>query len=598
MKTKSILLVVINIMFVITLNAQTTYYVNQLSGNDSSNGTSIGSAFETIEKAVNSVASGDTIEIIGEYKNPSYNASYTYSGVNDAHLWHSENTIRINGLNGTSGNYITIRAHDASTILKGDGANVFRVTNSSYLKIEDFNIEGEVDNIPLSTANALQFVYIIDDGNLQGTATNPNASDIKFRNEDETNDNDNIVEETDTYTNISNENVIRPSYIDTRGLYISNSDNIIISNNTIHHMPGGGLRVSDSKLIDILDNEIYRCSAKSYSGTHALVVTKTEPIASSGYSVNILRNKIHHNYNEQYSWSPTKTIITPRIDEGKGISLQRNNLTTWINGSGRILVANNLCYWNGFSGVHTNDGYRIDFINNTCYMNSYTNTITYPELDPNIEQKGNNIGISAQSSNDIKMINNISVIDTDWNGFALSAGGTTNLEVSDNLIYGVNGPVNQDNDITNIDVNTLEANPLFVFAGDEVLTTMHDFGLQPSSPAINIANLTYAPIDDFFGSSRDQNPDLGAIEYDSTLSINNVKAEEVKVYPNPFKDQITINYKNRELSEISIYNIIGQEQKFTCQKTGNILTLDLSHLSNGLYVLKIDSVSKKIIKTN
>lgn len=231
-------------------------------------------------------------------------------------------------------------------------------------------------------------------------------------------------------------------------------------------------------------------------------------------------------------------------------------------------------------------------------MNSYTNTITYPEMDPNIEQKGNNIGISAQSSDDIKMINNISVIDTDWDAFALSAGGTTNLVVSDNLIYGVNGPVNQDNDVTNVDVYTVETNPLFVFAGDEILTTIHDFGLQTSSPAINIANLTYAPTDDFFGTSRDENPDLGAIEYNSTLSIKTVKAEEVKIYPNPFKNQITINYKNREISEISVYNTIGQKQKFTYQKTGDFLILDLSHLSNGLYVLKTDLILKKIIKAN
>lgn len=316
MNKNYLLLLVIFISFNFTIG-QTTYYVDQQNGNNSNNGISVSTPYKTISNAVNNVSPGDTIEIIGEYKNSSYDSNYSYSAEDDSHLWHSENTIRINGLNGTSGNYITIKAYDTSTILKGDGANIFRITNSSYLKIEDFNIQGEVDNIPISTANAIQFVYIIDDGSLVGTTTNPNASDIKFRNEDETNDNDNVVEETDTYTDISNENVIRPSYIDTRGLYISNSNNITISNNIIHHMPGGGLRVSDSKFIDILDNEIYRCSAKSYSGTHALVVTKTEPISSSGYSINILRNKIHHNYNEQYSWAPTKTIITPRIDEGK-----------------------------------------------------------------------------------------------------------------------------------------------------------------------------------------------------------------------------------------------------------------------------------------
>ncbi|APY08230.1 hypothetical protein BWZ20_07910 [Winogradskyella sp. J14-2] len=577
--------------------AQTTYYVDQQNGSDSNNGTSIATAFETFDEAENQVSPGDTIEIVGEYTNSSYNPSYSYSVEHDSHLWHAENTIRINNLNGSAGNYITIKAHDENTVLRGDGANIFRVTNSSYLRIEDFNIEGEVERIPLSTANALQFVYITDNGSLQGTVTNPLASDIRFRNEDETNDNDNIVEETDIYTDISNENVKRPSYIDTRGFFMSNSEHIIITNNTIHHTPGGGLRVSDSKYVDILENEIYRCSVKSYSGTHALVVTKTEPIGSSDYSIKILRNEIHHNYNEQYSWSPSKTIITPRIDEGKGISLQRNNTNGWINGNGRILVANNLCYWNGFSGVHTNDGHRIDFINNTCYMNSYTNTITYPETNPTIEQRGNNIGISAQSSNDIKMINNISVIDTDWNAFALSAGGTTNLTVTDNMIFGINGTVNQDNDVTNVDENTTIANPLFVNVGDHLLETIHNFNLQSNSPAIDIADDNFAPNDDFNGNTRDSNPDLGALEFDATLSNQKFDSGQIKLYPNPTKSDLFLSFNNLNIEEtFEIYNILGKRLKVINANTQGTLKIDVSSLASGLYIIKNKSSSIKFIK--
>ncbi|WP_452224011.1 T9SS type A sorting domain-containing protein [Lacinutrix chionoecetis] len=572
-------------------HAQTTYYVDQQNGSDASNGTSVSTAFETFDKAKNEVSAGDTIEIIGEYSNPSYNPNYTYTTEHDAHLWHAENTIRINNLNGSAGNYITIKAHNNSTVLKGDGGNIFRITNSSYLKIEDFNMEGEVDRIPLTTANNLQFVYIIDDGNLQGTVTAPDAADIKFRNLDETNDTDGIVEETDTYSDISNLSVKRPSYVDTRGFFMSNSENVIITNNTIHHTPGGGLRVSDSKFVDVIGNEIYRCSARSYSGTHALVVTRTEPIGSTDYSIKILKNLIHHNYNEQFSWAPDKTIITPIIDEGKGISLQRNNTAGWINGSGRILVANNLCYWNGFSGVHSNDGNRIDFINNTCYLNSYTNTVTYAGQT----QQGRNIGVSAQGSDDIKMINNISVIDTDWNGYALAAGGTSNLFVSDNIIFGYNGTVSQDNDITSVETNTTIGNPLFINAGDHDAGT-YDFGLSSNSPAIDIANTTFAPGDDYLGNSRDANPDIGAIEFISTLSVNDEELSTLGVFPNPFNNQITILHNNIESKNISLYNILGQKQSFNAQSNTNSVTLNLNHLPSGVYVLKMGSVTKKVIK--
>lgn len=582
----------LSILFYSLSFTQTTYFVDQQNGKNSNNGTTLSTAFNSIDKAIGNVKPGDIIEIVGTYKNPSYNSNYSYNSESDSHLWHSENTIRINNLNGSANNFITLKAHNSNTVLKGDGANIFRITNSTYLKIEDFNIEGEVENIPLSTANKLQFVYIIDDHNLAGSTTNPKASDIRFRNEDETNDSDNFVEETDTYTDISNKKVIRPSYIDTRGLYISNSSNIIIHNNTIHHTPGGGLRVSDGKHITITENEIYRCSVKSYSGTHALVVTKTQPIASSNYSVEILRNKIHHNYNEQYSWSPSKTIITPRIDEGKGISLQRNNLSDWINGKGRILVANNLCYWNGFSGVHTNDGYRIDFINNTCYLNSYTNSITYSEQT----QKGQNIGISAQSSNDIKMINNISVIDTDWGGFALSAGGTSNLEVNNNIIFGYNGTVSEDSDVKNVDVNTLKTNPMFVNTPDHLLESQYDFNLKNNSPAIGIALTSFTPSDDFFGNIRDSSPDLGAIEYSSNLSAEGITVQNISIYPNPFIDKITVNVSALKLKNISIFNLLGQKQLLKYASSENKISLDLSHLKKGVYILKIGSNRKKIIK--
>jgi hypothetical protein len=576
--------------------AQTGYYVDQINGSDTNNGTSAATAYKTFDKAKNQVTAGDTISIIGVYANSSYNPNFTYTVPHDAHLWHRENTIRITGLNGSNGNYITIKGFDSNAVIKGDGSNIIRVTNSSYLKFENLTIEGEVDRIPLSTANALQFVYVLGNG-----VTNPAASDIHYRNEDETNDNDNVVEETDTYTSLGS--VTRPSYIDTRGLYISGSDNIIIKNNTIHHTPGGGLRVSDSKFVDIIGNEIYRCSARSYSGTHALVVTKTKPIGNNGYSINILKNNIHHNYNEQFSWAPTKTIITPRIDEGKGISLQRNNLSSWINGQGRILVQNNLCYWNGFSGVHSNDGYRIDFINNTCYMNSYTNSVEPYGSAGSLSsegQQGKNIGISAQGGDDIKMINNISVVDTDWNGFALASGGTTNLTVSDNLIFGINGTVNEDNDIASIDVNTTIDNPLFVNAPTNYLdeTNSFDFNLQQTSPAIDASDNSVAPTDDFFGNTRDSNADIGAIEFGATLGIDDLATTNFIIYPNPFNESVKINGVE-QIETLEIFTITGQKlllDDISMAKNQTQSTINLSGLANGIYLLRVNNTIKKIIK--
>ena len=424
-----------------TIFSQTAYFVDQQNGDDNNNGTQVVSAFASIQEAISVVQPGDTVYLIGVFKNPSYSPNFIFTNDHDPQLWHQENTIRINDLNGAPNNYITFKAYDDNTILKGDGANIFRVTNSSYLKISGFEIEGEVESIPLSTALNLQFVYI--DGNTVVDENDPTAAEIQYRDQDcIANCDPTDVVEGEVYTDLSGMDVIRPSYTDTRGLYLSKVHHIDITDCIIHNTPGGGLRVSDCEDINILHNEVYACSRKSYSGTHALVVTKaTSSRTTDDVRIYIANNRVHHNYNEIFSWSPQKTVITPLIDEGKGISLQRNETTYNTDGSikinwenGRILVENNLCYFNGFSGIHSNDGNRIDFINNTCYFNSYTKSITSPTTSGN----GGNIGISAQGGSDIRIINNISIIDSALLKSAISSeiGGNEGLIVSNNIIFG------------------------------------------------------------------------------------------------------------------------------------------------------------------
>jgi hypothetical protein len=71
--------------------------------------------FADINDALNVVIPGDTILLMGVFTNSSYDPNYSYSGnINDPHLWHQENTIRINNLNGTPNNYITISAYNSS----------------------------------------------------------------------------------------------------------------------------------------------------------------------------------------------------------------------------------------------------------------------------------------------------------------------------------------------------------------------------------------------------------------------------------------------------------------------------------------------------
>lgn len=558
--------------------SQNTYYISQQNGSDSNDGFTVGTAFQTVDEAKTHLNPGDTLLFVGEFTNSSYNPSYSYSGnINDPYIWTQENTIRINGLNGSPDNYITLKAYDGNTILKGDGANIFRMLNCSYISIEDFNIYGEVENIPLSTALALQFLYR-EDGSTNTLYRVPEGSTAQ-----DVEDNYSQAGSLPILNNIS-----RPSYTDTRGFYLSNVHHIDLLNNHVQFTPGNGFRVASGDYINIIGNEVDNCSRKSYSGTHGLVVTNANSYDSyDGYKIFILKNKVHHNYNEIFSWAPSKTFITPKIDEGKGISLQRNDL---LNGwsHGRFLVANNITYWNGYSGLHSNTGLRIDFVNNTAYMNSYTNTITYA----NGVQTGKNIGISAQGGEDNKFINNIIFIDNAWGGFPISIANEANDEVINNLVFGINGSINQDGDVSSIEVGTIIGNPMFLNAAND------DFSLSGNSPAIDEADVNYAPSDDYFGTTRDSNPDLGAIEYNSTLTTEELYSKnEIKVYPNPFHSKLKVYQSEIQFLKIEVIDLMGKKVFETSLKSISKTTIiDLDHLSQGLYYLKIGNVVKRIVK--
>ncbi|MGB1268959.1 MAG: DUF4832 domain-containing protein [Flavobacteriaceae bacterium] len=79
-----------------------------------------------------------------------------------------------------------------------------------------------------------------------------------------------------------------------------------------------------------------------------------------------------------------------------------------------------------------------------------------------------------------------------------------------------------------------------------------------------------------------------------------IEALHAKVYPNPATDSIKIDLNNIANYSISLYNVIGQHVKTnTILETTNSLSLDVNHLENGVYILKIDTgtstISKRII---
>lgn len=107
--------------------------------------------------------------------------------------------------------------------------------------------------------------------------------------------------------------------------------------------------------------------------------------------------------------------------------------------------------------------------------------------------------------------------------------------------------------------------PLFVDP-DTGAATPAKLSLAEGSNAIDAGLASVAPAVDFFGNPRDANPDIGAVEYGATSveSIVDIIPKGYALsqnYPNPFNAVTTIEYKlpKSERIQLSVYNVLGQK---------------------------------------
>lgn len=84
---------------------------------------------------------------------------------------------------------------------------------------------------------------------------------------------------------------------------------------------------------------------------------------------------------------------------------------------------------------------------------------------------------------------------------------------------------------------------------------------------------------------------------DETLSLedNSLNQNNISIFPNPAKNYISIS-SNQNIEEITLFDILGKRIK----SVRNTTTLDVSTLTNGIYLASIQTVSgtttKKVIK--
>lgn len=483
------------------------YYV-AVTGDDSDSG-SIESPLQTIGKAAKLVKAGDHVYVrAGTYRNIDFN---------DGDIWEGTNAVIINS-NGTADQYITFEPYqNEKVIIEFDDNYGVLIRNASYIIFRGFEIKGMNDLITYE--EAIQWWGIYKD-------TNNVIHDLAVELGIDPSDKSLLGSDIPKPDLIS---VKRPNNFTGKGLVAFESHHIIMENNIVHDTPGSGIRVQRSDYCTVRNNEVYNCTFYTPAGVGAITVAESQTMPgdeSMDLKIQIINNSVHDNQNKLVSWHPNKTFISFVIDEGSGIFLTRNSSTepdVYNYDFGSILIANNLSYRNGASGIVCHFTNNVIIEQNTVYENGQNNT-------------GNPGGIGINNSDNVTVRNNIAFALP--NKFALGkvGGVITNITIENNIVFNKNGT-----EETTKNIGTegwIDTNPFLIAPWQD------NFRPSSFSPAVNAGSTAINQTIDFYRNARqDTMPDIGAIEFKELLKLHYVKTGEMDEVLFPLEENMNISQR-------------------------------------------------------
>lgn len=123
-----------------------------------------------------------------------------------------------------------------------------------------------------------------------------------------------------------------------------------------------------------------------------------------------------------------------------------------------------------------------------------------------------------------------------------------------------------------------------------------DFSFDNNSALVDAGDNTVSGITgpDFLGNQRIVNNiiDLGAIEYQADLSVDDVETESCMIYPNPFDNQLIV--KKEGALKVEVYNCLGQ--KIISSEAQDEMILNTSDWEKGVYLVRVNDKTVKVLK--
>lgn len=421
-----------------------TYFVSS-SGSDSNPGTSAGSPLRTLQKAADLVGPGDVVAVMnGTYTEPR-------KGSNVLTIKHS----------GRPGAPITFMAYPGHRpVLNPKTAwNGISVYGASHIVIKNLEVKG--NNAALS----------LSDAERSSTKTDP------------------------TY----NTNCITVERNRESGSFPHHVD---ITGNLVHGCAGGGISAIEADHVNIIGNHVHSNSWFTVYGASGISILTPRDTGGSDprtYKIRIIGNRVHDNetkvkWEDCRCYSDGNGII---VDTTKG-DPERGRPAY----NGRVLVANNVSYDNGGSGIHAYKSQHVDIVHNTAYLNGRSTRM-----------KTSYANIFANDSIDVRLLNNIAY---GRPGQATNSKyRNVNVTYDYNLYFGGKAPETKGS-------HDIIADPKFTAPGK---SPNADFRLTKSSPAIGSATSFSAVITDFTGATRKGGaPDRGAYSFGAAAGGGDVSA--------------------------------------------------------------------------
>ena len=439
---------------VIVASAQRDYYVSP-TGKSTNDGLTPETPFNLVSRAINKVEPGSTVYIMpGEYKS-AVTISKEHSGTEDG--------------------YITFKAYDMNDrprfYVGGPGKwNCFDI-QASYIIIDGLELEGY--NQSFTETDSIAAAACVTASSVPNDAAKYNTNGIG---------------------------------IGKGGKNGGFPHHVVVRNCIVHDFPGGGIGCQQGDYITFENNVVYNNAwygMYACSGISILNPINTDE-ETDEYKLRIVGNIVYNNHTK-IKWRTSNV----RYSDGNGIIIDVNmapdgSTTDEIKADGayrgKTLVANNVSYFNGGSGIHAFKAANVDIINNTTFHNEQRYKGEYGE-------------IFSQSGKNNNIVNNVMYARANHkcNNYVSNGGGT----YANNIYCGGTYTMTPSNLYVNASDEPMFINVPEVFGDDA------DFRLAAGSKAIGFGVFKdYMPETDITGADRSPSSiDCGAYVYNNSSSV-------------------------------------------------------------------------------